>query len=175
MVRVGLLIAFLSVAFVRGAPATQPGVFARDNLVAWCIVPFDAAKRTPEQRAEMMARLGIKRYAYDWRAEHLPTLERELTAIRKHGIELTAVWFPAGLNDEAKFILAALDKHKIRTQLWVTCGASSVDEGVKIIRPIAEAAAKIGCSVGLYNHGGWFGEPENQLAIIERLKLANVG
>ena len=46
------------------------------------------------------------------------------------------------------------------------------------IRPIAEAAAKAGCRVGLYNHGGWFGEPENQLAIIERLGrdgVANVG
>ena len=26
--------------------------FARDNLAAWCIVPFDAAKRTPAERAE---------------------------------------------------------------------------------------------------------------------------
>ena len=39
-----------------------------------------------------------------------------------------------------------------------------------MLRPIAEAAAKIGCSVGLYNHGGWFGEPENQIAIIEALR-----
>ena len=36
-------------------------------------------------------------------------------------------------------------------------------------------AAKIGCTVELYNHGGWFGEPENQLAIIQRLNLPNVG
>ncbi|MBC7852150.1 MAG: hypothetical protein IAF94_01840, partial [Pirellulaceae bacterium] len=43
------------------------------------------------------------------------------------------------------------------------------------IRPIADEAAKIGGSVGLYNHGGWFGEPENQIAIIEELKLPNVG
>ena len=43
------------------------------------------------------------------------------------------------------------------------------------IRPIAEAAAKIGCTVELYNHGGWFGEPENQIAIIKQLKLPNVG
>ncbi len=29
--------------------------------------------------------------------------------------------------------------------------------------------------MGLYNHGGWFGEPENQIAIIEHLKMSNVG
>src|SRR5690606_33930860 len=43
------------------------------------------------------------------------------------------------------------------------------------ISPIAEAAAEIGCQVALYNHGGWFGEPENQLAILDRLKLPKVG
>ena len=46
------------------------------------------------------------------------------------------------------------------------------------IRPIAEEAAKIGCTVALYNHGSWFGEPENQIQIIERLKrdgITNVG
>jgi sugar phosphate isomerase/epimerase len=42
-------------------------------------------------------------------------------------------------------------------------------------RPIAEAAAKLGCKVGLYNHGGWFGEPENQIEIVQALKLPNVG
>jgi hypothetical protein len=39
----------------------------------------------------------------------------------------------------------------------------------------AQQAAAIGCTVGMYNHSGWFGEPENQLAIIEYLKMPNVG
>ncbi|MEZ6073931.1 MAG: hypothetical protein R3C10_27535 [Pirellulales bacterium] len=54
------------------------GVFARDNLVAWCIVPFDAAKRGPEERAVMLERLGIRRLAYDYRAEHVPTFDAEV-------------------------------------------------------------------------------------------------
>jgi sugar phosphate isomerase/epimerase len=40
------------------------------------------------------------------------------------------------------------------------------------------AAREAGCSVALYNHGNWFGEPENQIAIIEKLKqggITNVG
>ncbi|MDG2213510.1 MAG: hypothetical protein P8M70_06760, partial [Verrucomicrobiota bacterium] len=41
--------------------------FAKDKLVAWCIVPFDAKKRGPAQRARMLKRLGLKRVAYDWR------------------------------------------------------------------------------------------------------------
>ena len=72
-----------------------------------------------------------------------------------------------------------------KPQLWVTGGGGPTktdDERrqriaaeAARIRPIAEEAAKIGCTVALYNHGGWFGEPENQIAIIEELKLPNVG
>jgi len=47
-------------------------LFARENLVAWCIVPFDSKRRGPEDRAAMLERLGFKHFAYDWRAEHIP-------------------------------------------------------------------------------------------------------
>jgi sugar phosphate isomerase/epimerase len=43
------------------------------------------------------------------------------------------------------------------------------------LRPIATAAAAQGCQVALYNHGGWFGEPTNQVAIIRELGMTNVG
>lgn len=42
------------------------------NYFAWCIVPFDNQNRTPEQRIEMLKRLGFTSYAYDWREKHLP-------------------------------------------------------------------------------------------------------
>ncbi|HMC09661.1 MAG TPA: DUF6797 domain-containing protein, partial [Pirellulaceae bacterium] len=97
----------------------------------------------------------------------------------------TAWWFPQTLNAEARQILDVLNRHKIKTQLWVTgSGAatkSNEEQAARIkteaarIRSIAEEAAKIGCTVALYNHGGWFGEPENELAIIEELKLPNIG
>ena len=164
---------------------TPPDIFARENLVAWCIVPFDTKKRGPEERAEMLERLGIKRLAYDYRAEHIPTFDAELDALRKHGIELTAWWFPTVLNDEAKNILAVIERYGVHPQLWVMGGggpvkspeeqAQRVAQEAARIRPIAEAAAQLGCKVGLYNHGGWFGEPENQLAILAQLGLPNVG
>ena len=189
----GLLVALLT------APAAAPeqagkripaetvrSLFARDRLVAWCIVPFDGKKRGPEERVAMLRRLGIKRFAYDWRAEHLPTFDREVGLLQKAGIELTAVWFPANLGADAQRLLAVIGKHKVRPQLWVSMGgggpaASPAEQRQKVeaharaLRPIAEAAAKLGCSVALYNHGGWFGEPENQLAILEALRLPNVG
>ena len=49
---------------------------SRDNLIAWCIVPFDSKKRGPEDRAAMLQKLGFKHFAYDWRGEHIPTVRR---------------------------------------------------------------------------------------------------
>jgi len=159
--------------------------FARENLVAWCIVPFDDRDRTPEERAQMLGRLGISKYAYDYRAQHIPSFDAEMQAIKSHGIELTAWWFPKTLNQEAKTILDVLRRHKVKTQLWVTGSGdptrSPEEQKARVtaeadrIRPIALAAAEIGCDVGLYNHGGWFGEPENQIEIIKQLDLPNVG
>jgi putative heme-binding domain-containing protein len=166
--------------------SADTNVFRRENLVAWCIVPFDEKKRNPRERAEMLTRLGISRLAYDYRAEHVASFDEEIRELQSHGVELTAWWFPTALNDEGRLILNLLDTHKIKTQLWVMGDgepadsspeaiAKHIDSEVARIREIALAAAKIGCTVGLYNHGGWFGEPANQMAIIERLQLKNVG
>jgi sugar phosphate isomerase/epimerase len=175
----------IRVAVVTQATPQDPGLFDRPNLVAWCIVPFDSAQRTPALRAEMLDRLGIHRFAYDWRDEHLPTFDAEIEQLHKHKIELTAVWFPTTLDSDAQTILDALARHKIKTQLWVTGGgeptstaqeqAERVKSEADRIRPIAEAAHKIGCTVALYNHGAWFGEPENQIAVINELGMPNVG
>lgn len=165
-----------------GTPAAK--LFSRENLVAWCIVPFDKKKRGPLERVEMLRQLGFRRYAYDWRDEHLPTFDTEVAELQRHGIELTAVWFPA-LDAHGRELLAVLKKRGVKTQLWVTGGGepakTAAEQQARIIaeanriRPIAKAAAAQGCTVALYNHGGWFGEPDNQLAILETLKNPAVG
>ena len=177
-----MALCFLITLLPAVARAQPKDIYAKDNLVAWCIVPFDAKKRTPAERVEMLQKLGFKKYAYDWRAEHLPSFEEEVTLLKKANIELTAVWFPANLGDDAKKLLAVIEKHKMKPQLWVTMPdppekeqAEKIATAVKTIKPIAEEAAKHGCSVALYNHGGWFGDPVNQIAILEALKLKNVG
>jgi hypothetical protein len=118
------------VPVVCAQPATDSArLFARDNLVAWCIVPFDAKKRGPEDRVAMLKKLGFTRYAYDWRAEHLPTFDRELQLLQANGIRLQAVWFPAQLDADARTILDLLRKHRIKTELWVTMADPASGKG----------------------------------------------
>lgn len=172
----------LAAALLLAAPARTADPFARENLVAWCVVPFDARKRSPEDRAAMLKRLGFTRFAYDWRAEHLPTFERELASLKANGIELTAVWFPAGVGKDGRLLLDALKKHELKTQLWVMPPepkakgqAERVEETAAWVRTLAREAEADGHTVGLYNHGGWGGEPENLVAVVKAVDLPNVG
>ncbi|HYF35606.1 MAG TPA: DUF6797 domain-containing protein, partial [Prosthecobacter sp.] len=170
--------------------AAPPPLFSKPNLAAWCIVPFDAAKRGPEARAAMLQKLGFTKFVYDYRAEHIPQWDEELTALKKHNVELYGWWFPTTLNAEAKKTLDLFKRHNVHPQLWVNGNGGPIDvtspddqkarieKEVARIRPICEAAAPLGCQVALYNHGNWYGEPENAIAIVEALKaqdLTNIG
>lgn len=188
-----ILLTILSMFFLAGGTFAQKkikgGIYANSNLSAWCIVPFDIKKRSPEERAQMLQSLGITKLAYDWRGEHIPGFDEELDVLKKYHIELEGFWTPAGREPEKdptlRLILDLFKRHGMKTQLW--CLLADDDSlktmtqeeriiySAKPIGYIAAEAAKIGCTVGLYNHGGWFGEPENQLAIIDYLKMPNVG
>jgi sugar phosphate isomerase/epimerase len=77
-------------------------VFAKENLVAWCIVPFDVKERGPAERAESQE-------------EKVAAAGRELL-------------------------------------------------------PLLKKVKGIGSKLGLYNHGGWSGQPENLVAVCEWLR-----
>jgi hypothetical protein len=159
-------------------------LFGQTNLMAWCIVPFDSKKRGPEERAAMLAKLQLSKFVYDYRAEHIPTFGSEIEALQKNHIQLVGWWFPTSLNDEARSTLELFKKYKIHPQLWVMGGGdpthspeeqrARLQSEAKRIGSIAVAGAQIGSVVGLYNHGGWFGEPENQIEIIQQLRAQNI-
>src|SRR6516165_9162926 len=152
------------------AAALSLKVFARGNLVAWCIVPFDAKNRTQAERADMLKRLGFTKVAYDWRDNHVRDFEEEILQYRKHGIEYFAFW---GTHDKAFELFAKYDLHP---QIWQTAGgpeaptqAERVELAAKQLLPLVERTAKMKCKLGLYNHGGWGGEPDNLVAVCELL------
>ena len=159
------------------------------NLVAWCIVPFDAKKRGPEERAQMLENLGITKLAYDWREKDIPTFDAEVDALRKHKIKLEAFWATVSAdparNKHLAPIFDLLKRRGEKAQIWLLLSPpadfASLDQDAKvkraaeIILPVVRDSAAVGSKVALYNHGGWFGEPENQIAIIKAMGQKNVG
>jgi sugar phosphate isomerase/epimerase len=130
----------------------------------------------------MLKELGLSKLAYDWREEQVPTFDAEVVAMKRHGIGITAWWMPGTLDDHARRIIEVIRRHEIHPQWWVMIGEpAAADQEAKVkaaaeqLRPLALEAKALGCKLELYNHGGWFGEPANQLAIIRELGLANVG
>jgi len=180
-------------AFVMLAKPTKlqaDNLWSHSNLTAWCVVPFDSKARPPEARARMLAGLGFGQFAYDWRAADVPSFDTEIDALTRNGIRLVAWWFPFDADDPlAKAILETFRRHGVSPQLWVYQSQRPVIKAAKDqsrhvelesdrIGALVRLAEPYGCRVELYNHNGWYGRVENQLAIIDNLKangITNVG
>ncbi len=165
-------------------------LFDKENLLAWCIVPYDAKERTPQQRAKMLKELGVTKYAWDWREKHLSQLAEEIEAARMYDLSMSAVWFWVDggsgevLEKSNLQILKTLREKKLETELWVSFNNRFFDglsdeeclqKGVAAIDEIHRAAKEINCTIALYNHGDWFGQPENQIRIIQALGKNEIG
>jgi hypothetical protein len=162
---------FIARPGAAGEDQAKRSVFVKDNLVAWCIVPFDAKKRGPAERAAMLQRLGIRKVAYDWRQQHVATFEDEIIQYRKHGLEYFAFW---GQHEEA---LRLFQQHGLRPQIWTTLRSPKKDAQTERVEaagramlPLAERTRELGCKLGLYNHGGWGGEPKYLVAVCRWLR-----
>lgn len=174
-----LVVCALTAGLFAAAHAEQPApaaLFAKENLVAWCVVPFDAQKRGPKERAKMLRRLGFTKLAYDWREEHVPEFEAEIKALREYGITFFAFW---GLHDEMFRLFEAYDIHP---QVWLTVpepGGATQEEKVqaagKALLDAAKRTQALGCTLGLYNHGGWGGEPANMVEVCSWLRAETGG
>lgn len=196
MLRSAKLYGFLAAALLfAGKPEPPPDVFARENLVAWCIIPYDSMHRTPLERARMLRRLGIQRLAMDWRAADIPNFDKEIDVLRKNQITLQAFWVrgdmyperntPPAEDGNLELVLATLKRNQVRTQIWCPFDANaefmSLPESAKLtraveaVRYVATRAKEIHCSVAIYSHGDWMGEPENELKVLKQVRMDNVG
>lgn len=161
-------------------------IWDQENLHAWCVVPFDDAKRGPEARAKMLAELGIRHFAYDWREEHIPEFRRELESLAAHGIDLLAWWWRPELGEElGRTTLELFVQHDVAPRLWVMQGENLAPdrlprtpelererreiEAARLAR-VAATAQEFGLGVDLYTHNDWLGVTRNAIAVVERAK-----
>lgn len=201
MIKMKLLKVFTLFTFILlyGAckPASSPIVsnqypFEKSNLIPWSIVGFDVKERTPQERLEMLAALGFNRYAYGNRPKHIPTMQQEWKSAKKHNIKIDAVWLyvnlkkdqPNNLKPESEAVFENLKIVGLKTQIWVgfepfyfenLSKEESLKQAVKMVLYLSERAKSLGCKIALYNHGGWYGKPDNQLKIIEALPELDLG
>ena len=167
-------------------------LFQKENLIPWSIVGFDVKERTPKQRLEMLERLGYKQYAYGNRPKHIPTMQAEWQLAKEKGIEIKAVWLYINLNKdsvgnlkpESEVVFENLNAVGLKTQIWIgfqptyfekLTDGESLRQAKEMVQYLSQRAKKIGCKIALYNHGGWFGNPQNQLRIINALPKENLG
>jgi len=183
-------------ALLLGFTAEQSmSVFARQNLVAWCIIPFDARHRSPLERAQMLKRLGIQRLAIDWRSKDVPRFDDEIRTLQENKITIQAFWLrgdmypekkaPSSEDGDLELVLATLRRNHVKTQIWDPFDANEefmalpeverLRRATEAVRYVAAQAKEIGCSVAIYAHGGWMGEPETELKIVEQVGMDNVG
>jgi len=91
---------------------------------------------------------------------------------------------PARLSESNEKIFSALKETGTSTQVWLGFNENyfnslsqeeSVQKGIKILRYLNDRAKDSGSRIALYNHGGWFGEPENQVEMIKHLPEGEIG
>jgi sugar phosphate isomerase/epimerase len=165
--------------------------FRTENLIPWSIVAFDKLERTPSERVAMVKKLGFRQYAFGGRKKHIETMVAELNIARDEGIKISAVWLYINNKDTLRnlkraneMVFESLKATGVSTQIWIGIAAEffegltqrqSLEKALDMISFLSKKAQKVNCKIALYNHGGWFGESENQLEIIKRLPKHDIG
>lgn len=158
-----------------------------EDLRPWCILEFDSLDRTPQERIDMLKDLGLNSYSYNWRERHLEETVDEFELAQTNGIEIisTLIWLNAKrdsvgkLSPRNKRMFRNLSKVENKPIIWVSFSNNffkdksqneSIEISVDMIKEVKKKVDSLGTRMALYNHDGWFGNPFNQLEVLEKLK-----
>ncbi|WP_075591187.1 sugar phosphate isomerase/epimerase family protein [Labilibacter marinus] len=184
--KVGILIFLFSLSYSCSNQRKSNG--NKQEVMPWCIVTFDSLQRSPAARIDMLKEMGFTNYGYEGQGKYLDDMLEEFQLAHENSIEISSVflWLNAKrdsmgkLSPSNKRMFDILSQVEQKPCIWLSFSNNyfkglsqeqSLNLAVEFIQFIKTKAAKIGCKVALYNHHGWFGNPYNQLEIIE--KLAN--
>ena len=174
-----------------GAAVGNVDALKMANLFPYSIVPYDKLERGPEERLAMLKEMGFSKYAYDWRTKHLETTAREFSLAKEMGIEVIGVWMSTSLKPsksgklepDNERLLEILKETQTKTCIWVgfqndnsvTTEPDRLQHGSECIANLDRRANEIGCTIALYNHGGWSGVLANQVKLIEATGQTDIG
>lgn len=137
----------------------------------------------------MLSEQGIQRVALDWAYRHLEHLDAELAAFDARGIAIAALWAPVSLypvNDgHLDLLFAFIERHRLKLALWSTLiyppdfydwmDSKKLALTCEAMGRVADRAARLGCTMALYNYEGWFGRPDSLARIATMSGRANMG
>jgi len=138
---------------------------------------------SPEEQAKMLGELGYDGIGYTGTAG----IPKMLAALDEHGLNMFSTYVGANVDDPEKpydpGLPAAIEQlDGQRTAIWLTLrgGKPSSDErdeqAVKILRELADMAAKSGIRVVLYPHVGFYvAKTEDALRLVAKADRPNLG
>lgn len=188
--RLPLLILLISM-LILSCSSKQESIIDMSDVYPWCIVAFDSLQRSPSDRIEMLKVLGFDSYAYDCDIKYLDGMEEELALAKENDIEVTAVWLWLNpkrdslgkLSPRNQRIFDIVSRSDHKPAFWISFSpdffkkrshAESIQYSSEMIHYVHMKAAEIGCDVQIYNHKGWFGDPDNMVEIIKSLPDLNL-
>lgn len=164
----------------------QKALIKINEVSPWCIIGFDSMDRSPELRISLLQELGLNRYGFNKGKGDLTTMIQEFNLASENDIEIASVflWLNAQRDSIGKLstanqeLLNNIKKVDQKPAIWVSFSDnffkeidqdSSLHLSTEMIKYVKSIADDLGCKLSLYNHHGWFGNPHNQVKILEQL------
>ncbi len=156
------------------------------DISPWCIIGFDTENRTPEQRIEMLQEMGIKQYGYNRGKADFSSMAQEFQLASENDIDITSVflWLNAKSDSIGKLspsnreLLSNISGAEHKPAIWLSFShnffeerghAESIEYCVEMIQFIKSYIGAMDCELALYNHHGWFGNPNHQIEVLKEL------
>ena len=183
-IRLNILV--LELVFVFSCSSNVEYSIDVKDVSPWCILEFDSLDRTPKERIAMLKEMGFTKYGFDKVKGDLSTMKEEFKLARENDIEISSIflWLNSKRDSIGKLspsnqeILSNLKEIEEKPIIWVSFSNNffegksqeqSLKLSIEMIKFIKLKADEVGCKLALYNHGGWFGNPHNQLEILREL------
>lgn len=165
--------------------------FKVEEVSPWCILGFDSEERTPTQRIEMLKEMGFTKYGFNKGKGDLTTMKEEFKLAKENNIEISSIFLWLNpkrdsigkLSPSNQLLLDNLKEVDYKPTIWISFSEhffkelsqqESMNLSIKMIKFIRLQAEEIGCKIALYNHHGWFGNPHNQVEILEKLDDSSI-
>jgi len=139
----------------------------------------------------MLQEMGFTKYGYNRGKGEFGEMKEEFKLAKENNIEIVSIflWLNAKRDSIGKLspanqeLLDNLKQVEQKPTIWVSFSNNYFEErteeesvklSIEMIKFVKKKADELGCKLALYNHHGWFGNPYNQVEILEKMQLDEI-